>query len=208
MVRLIRGVLGIGLVVALGIIVWSTRTAALPFYGSADFTPHWSAVSHRVGEFSLTDQRGRGFTNADVAGRVYVASFIFTRCSVVCPVLVKHLATVEAATRDTGALIVSFSVTPDLDTPSVLETFGRDRGINADRWKLLTGDKEQIFALARERYFADDERVQATKTDPNAFLHTEKLVLVDQQGRLRGVYDGTMPRDVELLISDMKALAK
>ena len=182
--------------------------AALPYYGAADFTPEWKPVAHRVGAFALTDQRGNGFTDRDVAGRVYVASFIYTRCAVVCPVLVKNLAKVQAATKAGGAMIVSFSVTPDIDTPEVLATFGRERRIDADRWRLLTGTRQTIYGLARDSFFADDDRVRATVDQPDAFLHTEKLVLVDQQGRLRGVYDGTLPHDIELLIADANALLK
>lgn len=196
------------LALLVAIIVWSQRAAALPYYDGANFTPQWSPVAHRVGLFALTDQRGRAFSDRDVAGHVYVASFIYTRCSVVCPVLVRHLSKVQSAMAGTGGMIVSFSVTPDIDTPDVLGTFGRERGIDADRWKLVTGDKRAIYDLARDSYFADDDRIRASLDEPDAFLHTEKIVLVDQQGRLRGVYDGTLPRDIELLIGDLKALAK
>jgi len=211
MKKLMMSVSLVGVLSVLGIIVWSHRVAALPYYGASDFTPNWRPVAHRVGAFSLTDQRGRAFTDQDVAGRVYVASFIYTRCSLVCPVLVKNLRTVQNATVSAGiggAMIVSFSVTPDIDTPEVLGAFGRERGIDADRWRLVTGDKQTIYSLARDAYFADDERVRAAVDQPDAFLHTEKLVLVDQQGRLRGVYDGTLPRDIELLIADAQALLK
>jgi len=192
--------------VVVAIIVWSQRAAALPYYDTADFAPNWSPVAHRVGAFQLTDQRGRPFTDRDVAGRVYVASFIYTRCALVCPVLVKNLRKVQDAA--VGAMVVSFSVTPDIDTPDVLGAFGTERGIDADRWRLVTGDKKTIYGLARDSYFADDERVREAVDQPDAFLHTEKLVLVDQQGRLRGVYDGTLPREIELLIADAKALLK
>lgn len=183
-------------------------SAPVPYYGGADFTPSWSPVAHRVGAFALTDQRGQAFTDADLAGKVYVASFIYTRCSLVCPVLVKGLRQVQQATAGTGIEIVSYSVTPDIDTPDVLKTFGAERGVDPARWHLLTGSRDTIYGLARAAYFADDERVQSTLADPTAFLHTEKLVLVDQNGRLRGVYDGTLPRDIELAIADAKALVK
>lgn len=191
-------------------ILLATRASAetLPYYGDAGFAPAWQPVTHRVGTFALTDQRGRAFTERDVAGRVYVASFIYTRCSSICPALVENLRKVQEATQAGGAMVVSFSVTPDLDTPEVLNAFGKERGIDADRWRLLTGDKRTIYNLARNAFFADDDRVRAAVDQPDAFLHTEKLVLVDQQGRLRGVYDGTLPREIELLIEDARALLK
>lgn len=191
-----------GVLIVVAIIVWSSRAAALPYYGGADFTPSWSPVAHKVAAFSLLDQQGRAFTNADLDGHVYVASFIYTRCSLVCPVLVKNLSKVQAA----GGMVVSFTVTPDIDTPAVLADFGKERGIDPARWKLVTGDKKAIYGLARDSYFADDDRIRASIDEPDAFLHTEKLVLVDGQGHLRGVYDGTLPRDIELLLKDLGEL--
>jgi protein SCO1/2 len=184
-------------------VAWKPDTAAaLPYYGSADLTPVWSGTSHRVGAFTLVTQTGAALTNADLAGRVHVASFVYTRCSALCPRLVRSLARLQDRIRDPRFVLVSFSVTPDLDTPSVLSAFGRARGIDPARWKLVTGDKRVIYTLARESYFASDERLLATLEGPDAFLHTEQFVLVDRTGRLRGVYNGTQAFDVEHLIED------
>jgi protein SCO1/2 len=97
---------------------------------------------------------------------------------------------------------VSFSVTPDLDTPGVLADFGREHSLDPARWRLVTGDRSQIYRLARESYFADDDRIRATIAEPGAFLHTEKVVLVDRDGRLRGVYDATQGFEMDKLIAD------
>ncbi len=193
---------------AAGALAYTYQTAALPFYEAADFTPNWRGTSHRVGEFSLKTQTGAPITNRDLAGRVYVASFIYTRCSSLCPALVSSLKRVQGAVTSPDFMITSFSVTPDLDTPPVLAAFGTDRGIDPSRWKLITGDKSQIYALARDSYFATDERLRDSLKDADAFLHTEKFVLVDQQGKLRGVYDGTLPREIDLLIADARALLR
>jgi protein SCO1/2 len=178
----------------------------LPFYSGADFTPSWRGSSHRVGEFSLLDQRGAAFTDRDLSGRVHLASFVYTRCSGVCPALVTSLRRVDRAVRDDRFRIVSYSVTPDLDPPHVLAAFGSERGIDPSRWILATGEKAEIFRLARESYFASDEVMSKTLADPNAFLHTEKLILVDAAGKLRGGYDGTLPSDVDHAIADARAL--
>jgi protein SCO1/2 len=178
----------------------------LPYYENGDFTPNWTGAAHRVGRFSLVAQDGAPLTDRDLAGHVHVASFIYTRCSAICPMLVASLKKVQAATTDLPLVIVSYSVTPDLDSPAVLATFGRERGIDPARWKLVTGDKSQIYRLARESYFASDERLGATLAQPDAFLHTEKLVLVDREGRLRGVYNGTQPFDIDHLIADARTL--
>ena len=182
------------------------ETARLPYYESSDFTPMWTTSAHRVGAFSLTTQTGAPITDRDLVGRVHVASFIYTRCSAICPMLVSNLKRVQAAVDDPGMLLVSYSVTPDLDSPAVLELFGREQGIAPDRWKLVTGDRDQIYALARNSYFASDERLRATLDQADAFLHTEKLVLVDRRGKLRGVYDGTQPFEIDHVIDDVRAL--
>jgi len=181
--------------------------SALPYYESSDFTPKWNGSAHRVGAFQLTSQTGAPFTDRDLAGRVHVASFIYTRCSAICPALVSHLKRVQAAIDDPNVVIVSYSVTPDLDPPAALAAFGRERGIDPARWKLVTGDRDQIYALARDTYFASDERLRATLADEREFLHTEKLVLVDRRGKLRGVYDGTQPFEIDHLIEDARTLA-
>jgi protein SCO1/2 len=101
---------------------------------------------------------------------------------------------------------VSFSVTPDLDPPAVLKAFGDERHIDRVRWILATGDKAEVFRLARDRFFASDEVLAKTLADPDAFLHTEKLVLIDATGHLRGVYDGTLAAEVDHLIDDARSL--
>ena len=185
------------------------RAAAppLPYYASSDFTPTWTGSTHHVGAFSLVTQTGAPFTDRDLAGRVHVASFIYTRCSAICPRLVSNLTRVQAAIADPNVVIVSYTVTPDVDSPTALAAFGRERGIDPARWKLVTGDRDQIYRLARDTYFASDERLRATPADTGALLHTEKLVLVDRAGKLRGVYDGTQPFEIDHLIEDARTLA-
>ncbi len=178
----------------------------LPFYADSEFTPRWRGASHRVGEFSLLDQTGGRFTDRQLRGRVHLASFIYTRCSAICPALVTSLRRVDRAVVDDRFRIVSYSVTPDLDPPAVLAAFGSARGIDPSRWILATGEKAEIFRLARESYFATDEVLSKTLADPEAFLHTEKLILVDASGKLRGVYDGTFPADVDHAIADARRL--
>ena len=159
-------------------------------------------------KFHLRTQDDASISERSLDGRIYVASFIFTRCAAVCPILVRELTRVQSAIAGIPAAhIVSFSVTPDEDTPQILAAFGKARGIDSSRWSLVTGDKDQIYRLARESYFADDNRVgPETATGSEAFLHTEKLVLVDGKRRLRGVYNGTQPHDVDQLIDDLRRL--
>lgn len=174
----------------------------LPFYDSAEFTPTWSETPARPVAFELTSQLGTTVTGAELAGRPHVAAFLFTRCTTLCPSLVTQLKRVQAATAVT---IVTYSVTPDLDTPAVLNAFGARAGLNPTRWLLLTGNRDVIYRLARGFYFADDARPGVAA---NEFLHTERVLLVDGRGRLRGVYDGTQPFDIDRLIGDVNTLAR
>ncbi len=178
----------------------------LPYYDGPDFTPHWSPVEHRVAPFQLTMQTGARVSDNNLRGRIYVASFIYTQCAAVCPIVVRQLSRVQQAIDGQRAVIVSYTVTPETDTPARLSSFGRERGIDPSRWWLVTGDRRQIYQLARSSYFADDDRVRAADEGSGAFLHTETLLLVDADGRLRGVYDGTQPHAIDQLIADIEAL--
>ena len=178
----------------------------VPYFDDARLTPHWSSVSHRVADFRLTTQTGKTVTARDLCGGIHVASFIYTQCAAVCPLLVRQLSRLQEATQGMADVrIVSYSVTPETDSPRALAAFGRDRGIDANKWWLLTGDRAQIYQLARQSYFADDDRVQR----PDAideFLHTEKVVLVDAGGHLRGIYNGTQPFQIDQLLGDIMRL--
>lgn len=184
-----------------------SATPVLPFYDSADLTPRWTrSSSHTIGDFSLTAQNGATVTRNDVLGRVHVASFIFTRCAGICPAMITQLSKVQKAIDGRDALLVSYSVTPQDDTPEALAAFGEHRGIDPGRWKLVTGDPEQIYGLARTSYFADDGRLEAGKAATDQFLHTEKALLVDREGRLRGVYNATLPHEIDKLLGDLDLL--
>ena len=180
------------------------RVARLPFYDGADFTPRWTdSVAHQVEPFSLVTQTGAPITERDLAGRIHVASFMFTRCPSICPAVVANLKRVQAAVAGPDVWVVSYSVTPEVDVPDVLASFGRSRGIDPARWRLVTGDRRQIYDLARRSYFADDNRIGS---GPDAILHSEKVLLVDGHGRLRGVYNGTLPFDIDHIIDDVRRL--
>jgi protein SCO1/2 len=182
---------------------------ALPYYADRDFTPHWGPVEHRVGAFRLVTQQGRALSEIDLDGRIHVASFFYTGCPGVCPALVSRLRRVQEATRAfPDVALVSYSVTPRTDTPEALAQFGRLRGIDPERWLLVTGDLATITRLAHESYFADDARALPARSGERPLLHSEKVLLVDGQRRLRGVYDGTQAFEIERLLQDIATLRR
>lgn len=181
-------------------------SSGLPYFNTPELTPEWGAKAeqaHRIASFTLTDQRGERFGSATLDGKVHVVSFIYTSCAGICPPMISNLLKIQEAVRDDPSVeLVSFTVTPESDNAESLQRFGRMRGIDAGKWHLLTGDRAVIYRLARSSYFAPGS-LDATGS---TFLHTESVFLIDGQRRIRGVYNGTRPFDVERLIEDIEAL--
>ena len=114
---------------------------------------------------------------------------------------------VQAAVAGTDVVLLSYSVAPELDSVEVLRDFGKERGVDPSRWKLLTGNPSGVLRAARDLYFADDDGMRQSLAKPDAFLHTEKLLLVDAEGHIRGIYNGTQPFEVQKLLQDIKEIS-
>ena len=190
----------------------SPRNEGLPYYTDAQLSPRWLADdeiddAHRIADFVLLNQQGDTVRARTVAGKIYVANFFFTQCQQICPRLKSSLARVQEAYReDDTVLLLSHSVTPETDHADVLARYARANAIEAGKWHLLTGDRAQINDLARRSYFV--ELSDNTGNTEGTLVHTEVLVLVDQEGHIRGVYDGTLPFDVDQLIADIGILTR
>lgn len=186
--------------------------AALPYYNAADFTPLFldetaadSIVSHTIALFSFHDQHNQIISGQDLQGKIHVANFFFCSCGSVCPGMMENLKIVSDAFRNDKQIeFLSYSVTPWRDSVEVLRRYANEHHIDASNWHLLTGERALIYDLARRSYFAEEE-IGLTKDSSN-FLHTEHVFLVDGNGRLRGVYNGSLKLDMEQLITDVKAL--
>jgi protein SCO1 len=187
--------------------------AAVPYYNTPDFTPVWltdsaiisRTITHRIAGFSLRNQANQLVSGETVRGKIYVANFFFTACPGICPRMTSLLRAVQDTFRaEPRVLLLSFSVTPWLDSVSRLRRYADSRGIQPGKWHLLTGERGAIYTLARRSYFAEDA-IGFTR-DSTEFLHTEHLILVDQRSRIRGVYNGTQPQEIDKLIEDMHSL--
>ncbi len=186
----------------------------LPFYCAEDFTAEWIAPTdpryskiHRIAPFSLRNQHGDLVTNATLAGKIYVANFFFTRCPGICPKMATNFLRVQTAfASDDDVRLVSHSVMPDSDTPEVLQNYAAEHGVTAGKWHLLTGDKQSIYSLARRSYFA--EKLLGFRKDTSEFLHTENMLLIDRHGRIRGIYNATLPVDADRAIDDIRLLKR
>jgi len=180
---------------------------------AAGVSSHALPVVATVPSFSLVDQDGDAFGSADLEGKVWIASFIYTTCPGPCPRVVQRLAEVQRRLGGEPDLrIVSFSVDPAADTPPVLHTYAEARGIDAARWRLLTGTVDDVVSLVRRGFLLALARNDGSAADTLAtegpVVHSIRLVLVDPQMRIRGYYDSSDPAAVDRLIDDTRTLLR
>ena len=187
----------------------------LPYYNSPDFTPMFftsdadatQKVKHTIAPFLFTDQHGKQISEKDVAGKIHVANFIFTRCVSICPVMTDHMKILQKEFQNNpDVVMLSYSVTPWIDSVNRLQKYAVDKGITSPYWHLLTGNKSEIYRLARQSYFAEEDI--GFSRDSSDFLHTEHLVLVDRNLHIRGIYNGTLQLEAEQLVKDIRRLLK
>ncbi|NMH86695.1 SCO family protein [Flavivirga algicola] len=172
--------------------------AKLPYFNSADFTPEWHKATHRIPEFSFLNQNGETVTNETYKGKIYIADFFFTSCPGICPKLTKNMGSIqEAYKNDKDIMMLSHTVMPWKDSIPVLKDYAQRNHVNAARWHLVTGDKEALYKIARNGYFADEDFIKTQ--NESDFIHTENFILIDKQGYIRGVYNGTLEIDIERL---------
>ena len=183
----------------------------LPVYQPADFNPELvdSTLTHvkkyhTIADFSLINQNGKVVTQDDYKDKIYVADFFFTTCPTICPIMTKNMAEIQKEILDDeDVLLLSHSVTPVIDSVAQLKKYALEKGVVDTKWNLVTGDKKQIYELARKSYLA-------VKTDgdggPFDMIHTENFILVDKERRIRGTYDGTNPEEIQELLADLKIL--
>ncbi len=190
------------------------ETLPLPFINKPDFTPEWISKNdasystiHRIPAFSFTDQDGKKVTEKTVDGEIYVADFIFTKCASICPKMTANMKMLQDKfINDKEIMFLSHSVTPEMDSVPVLKKYAVAKGVISGKWHLLTGSKDDIYRLAKKEYYAGDT-IGYYQTG-NEFLHTENFILLDKQRRIRGVYNGTLPLEMERLIEDIGELKK
>lgn len=159
---------------------------------------------HKIADFELINQNGEYVTNKTYQNKIYVADFFFTRCTSICIPMAYNMSELqEYYKNDDEMMFLSHSVTPTIDSVSVLRKYADDKGVNDKKWNVTTGDKKHIYELARKSYFAVIEDGDGGEDD---FIHTEQFVLVDKERRIRGYYDGTEEEEMEKLKEDVALL--
>lgn len=189
------------------------KTKPLPYFNTPDFTPYFidnkeevnRKITHLISDFKCKDQNNTTITQKTIEGKIHVANFFFTACGSICPTSMSNLSKVSYAfLNDNDVVILSYSVTPWIDRVARLKQYALGNKVSDVNWHLLTGSKGEIYTLARKSYFAEEEL--GFDKDSTNFLHTEHFILVDKHKRIRGVYNGTLQLEADLLISDIKQL--
>jgi len=185
----------------------------LPVYNPADVNPKLVDYSvkhirsnHKIADFKLINQNGDTITQKTYANKIYVADFFFTRCQTICPIMSTNMVDLqEFYKNDTTVMLLSHSVTPVIDSVSVLRAYADKMNVLDSKWNLVTGDKRHIYELARKSYFAVLDEGDGGDQD---FIHTEQFVLIDKKRQIRGFYDGTSKEEIRRIIDDIDILKK
>ncbi|MCQ0111395.1 SCO family protein [Zhouia amylolytica] len=169
-----------------------------------DSTVQYVKKYHTIADFNLINQNGDTITESHYKNKIYIADFFFTTCPSICPIMTDNMVKIQKEIlNDKEVMLLSHSVTPQIDSVPVLKAYARKKGVQDDKWNLVTGDKKQIYQLARKSYLA-------VKTDgdggPYDMIHTENFILVDKERRIRGFYDGTDEESIRKLMHDLKVL--
>ena len=184
---------------------------SLPIYNPSmvnpelvDSTVQHISKYHTIADFSFTNQNGETITQKDYEGKIYVADFFFTTCPTICPIMQDNMVEIQNAFKtNPKVMLLSHTVMPQIDSVPVLKKYALEKGVIDSKWNLVTGDKKAIFYIARKSYLAVKTETEGELYD---MVHTENFILVDEQRRVRGFYDGTKKEDIKRLIEDIHFL--
>ncbi|REA57680.1 SCO family protein [Dyadobacter luteus] len=198
-------------IVALVITSCDNAGKKLPILGERDWTTKTvdgkevvDTIYNTIPPFSFVNQNGDTITEQIVKDKIYVADFFFTTCPTICPVMKKQMLTVYEKFKDNPELmILSHTIDPEHDTPSVLNTFAKDLNVTGTQWQFLTGPKEKTYELGLKNYMVV---AKEEKTAEGGFLHSGAFILVDKDKHVRGMYDGTTEEGTKKLIADIQTL--
>lgn len=192
----------------------SSRVDSLPYFNEASFTPKWISPEskelesfHKIPDFELVNQNGEKITQKTFENKIYVADFFFTTCPGICPRMTSNMHIIQEEFKNNlDVLLLSHSVTPEIDSVSKLKEYALEKNIDDSKWHLVTGKRKQIYDLGRQFYFVEENLGEPLGVDD--FLHTENFVLIDKEKHIRGIYNGLNRASIAQLIIDIKALQK
>lgn len=171
-----------------------------------DSTVQHISKYHTISDFSFTNQNGKTISQKDYEGKIYIADFFFTTCPTICPIMQDNMVEIQNAFKDVlDVMLLSHTVMPHIDSVPVLKKYALEKGVIDSKWNLVTGDKKDIFYIARKSYLAVKTETEGELYD---MVHTENFILVDKKRRVRGFYDGTNKEEITRLIGDINFLLK
>ena len=212
MKKIITSVVIIGLAALFlfkGLLSYKSNKASkiLPYYGNKDLASNGKdTIYHYVPDFKFINQEGKTITQKNLDGSVYVADYFFTTCQSICPIMSNEMELLAKHFEGNSQVkFISHTVNPENDSVPVLADYAKAHHANPNQWYLVTGDKKQLYELARKGYFLNTEDGDG---GPNDFIHTQNFSLVDKYKHIRGFYDGTNHKEMENLIEDIEILLK
>jgi len=187
----------------------------LPYYGpryfemvEKDGEMVEDTLYHKVPSFTLLNQDSLPVTEEWIEGKIAVVDFFFTTCPTICPIMTKQLSRLQIKMQDAAfdnVKMLSITVSPEYDTPSILKEYGLKNKADFSKWAFATGEREVIYDIAYNGFLVN---ALEDNEAPGGFLHSELFILVDKQGHIRGFYTGTDSDDVDNLADDIKLLLK
>nr|WP_321229513.1 SCO family protein [uncultured Psychroserpens sp.] len=170
-----------------------------------DSTIQYKKKYHKIADFELINQNGETVTQDTYKDKIYVADFFFTTCQTICPIMTDQMFRVQQEIlNDDEVMLLSHSVTPEIDSVAQLKRYAIEKGVNDKKWNLVTGDRKQIYDLARKSYLV----VKDDNSEDYGMVHTENFALIDKNKQIRGLYNGVSPTSVDSLIQDIERLKK
>ncbi len=183
----------------------------LPIFSPSDVNPEMVdslvehiRINHKISDWEFTNQNNKLISQKDYEGKIYVADFFFTTCPTICPIMKDNMVWLQEKIQQyPDVMLLSHTVIPEIDTPEVLKKYALEKGVDDQKWNLVTGDKKDIYYIARKSYLAVKTGDISELYD---MVHTENFVLVDKKRRIRGFYDGTNQEDIKRLLEDIEFL--
>lgn len=175
----------------------------LPIFGERSIEGG-DTTYHTIAPFQFVDQDSAVITNETFKGKIYIADFFFTSCRTICPIMKTQMLRVyDSLKNDSDVLILSHTIDPEYDTVALLRDFANRLGVESKKWHFVTGVQDSIYKIAQTSYFAT---AMADAAEPDGFIHSGAFLLIDEEQRIRGKYDGTKEEEVNNLIKDVRRL--
>ncbi|MEM6522981.1 MAG: SCO family protein [Bacteroidota bacterium] len=177
----------------------------LPYLGRREINNN-DTIYHTITDFEFVNQDSSLVTQETFHDQIYVSDFFFTTCPTICPIMKTQMLRVYEAYKDNPQVgILSHSIDPKHDTVAVLRSFAERLGVESDKWHFVTGEKDEIYKMGQTSYMVS---AVEDPSEPGGFIHSGAFILVDKERRVRGIYDGTLADQVDVMMKDMEILLK